>query len=501
MSASRNEFARPRTVERVKRGWRRLFNLVCVLFVLSLVPLAVYTWNRYLVTFAEREAPEILITKPPPGVGLEPAVFTFTVRDAQAGVDEIIVRTEQSGEIETVYQQRVPSKTKETEVSITLGGKQSRLREGTMRVMVLAFDRAFWSNSAQSSTELVVDFRAPDIEVVTQQHNAVRGGVELVFYKVAGEQNGYSGVAVGPELFPGFTAAKLDQEFAGLSDLRFALFAVPWQFDDREHVVKVVARDVVGNTSSASMYYRVRDRGYRQREVQLSESFLRSQVDPLYESYLRDLARLQGSEAEKFVPARTLDEVLGRTRILLRDYPPLVETALKPLFHRTKPERFWSEPFNRVVGRRLPYDFGDTLLYRFGEVELGRLRQSGTSYRTAPNEQIRAANAGQVLYAGELGLRGKTLILDHGFGLMTLYSHLQSIECKVGDRVEPGAVIAVAGSSGWAGEPQTDLEFRLHGIPVRPEEWWDRNWLKGHIEDKIAHAKRLVGLTAGNPSE
>ena len=48
---------------------------------------------------------------------------------------------------------------------------------------------------------------------------------------------------------------------------------------------------------------------------------------------------------------------------------------------------------------------------------------------------VEAANHGIVLFAGYLGIYGNTVILDHGYGLLSLYAHMSSIEVKVGDAV------------------------------------------------------------------
>jgi septal ring factor EnvC (AmiA/AmiB activator) len=66
---------------------------------------------------------------------------------------------------------------------------------------------------------------------------------------------------------------------------------------------------------------------------------------------------------------------------------------------------------------------------------------------------------------------GNLIILDHGQGYMSLYSNNESLYKQVGDTVQTGDVIAVAGDSG--GQPDTGVYFELRhkSRPINPMEW------------------------------
>jgi murein DD-endopeptidase MepM/ murein hydrolase activator NlpD len=146
----------------------------------------------------------------------------------------------------------------------------------------------------------------------------------------------------------------------------------------------------------------------------------------------------------------------------------------------------------------MPYDFGDIRTYKYQDIELATVRQAGLDYIISAGERIPAVHSGKVTFSGLLGTRGNTLILDHGFGLSSVYSHLRNFDRVEGDSVKQGETIGTAGSTGLVDRPTLGFEFRLHGMPVRPAEWWDENWLKGHIEDKIQSTKKLLGIKIQN---
>jgi multidrug resistance efflux pump/murein DD-endopeptidase MepM/ murein hydrolase activator NlpD len=75
---------------------------------------------------------------------------------------------------------------------------------------------------------------------------------------------------------------------------------------------------------------------------------------------------------------------------------------------------------------------------------------------------------GAVIFAGSMPANGMLLILDHGSGLSTTYSHLSSYAVHLGDRVRRGQVIARIGSTGWSTGPHLFFEVRQNGQPVNP---------------------------------
>lgn len=81
---------------------------------------------------------------------------------------------------------------------------------------------------------------------------------------------------------------------------------------------------------------------------------------------------------------------------------------------------------------------------------------------------IHAPADGAVVYAGSSNGNGKSLILDHGEGITTLYAHLSKIHVKTGQRVSKGQVIANVGNTGKSTNPHLHYEVRVNKIPIDP---------------------------------
>jgi murein DD-endopeptidase MepM/ murein hydrolase activator NlpD len=81
---------------------------------------------------------------------------------------------------------------------------------------------------------------------------------------------------------------------------------------------------------------------------------------------------------------------------------------------------------------------------------------------------IRAAAAGQVIYAATMQGYGDVVILDHGGALSTLYAHMSQILVPLGDHVAQGQRIGLVGCTGLCTGPHLHFETRVGGAPVQP---------------------------------
>jgi murein DD-endopeptidase MepM/ murein hydrolase activator NlpD len=98
---------------------------------------------------------------------------------------------------------------------------------------------------------------------------------------------------------------------------------------------------------------------------------------------------------------------------------------------------------------------------------------------------IKAANSGRIIHTDYLGIYGNTVIIDHGQGVSSLYSHLSRIDTTLGKMVEKEEVIGHSGATGMAGGDHLHFSILVHGIFVTPVEWWDQHWIDFNINNVI----------------
>jgi murein DD-endopeptidase MepM/ murein hydrolase activator NlpD len=78
------------------------------------------------------------------------------------------------------------------------------------------------------------------------------------------------------------------------------------------------------------------------------------------------------------------------------------------------------------------------------------------------------------------------VVIDHGVGLFSMYSHLSQIDVTQGQSVAKGDIIGRTGTTGLAGGDHLHFGMMVNQTYVNPIEWWDPAWIKNNVTDKIA---------------
>jgi murein DD-endopeptidase MepM/ murein hydrolase activator NlpD len=129
------------------------------------------------------------------------------------------------------------------------------------------------------------------------------------------------------------------------------------------------------------------------------------------------------------------------------------------------PQRYWTEPFAvPVSGAKDGRNFGHRRVFN-GQP---RAPHSGADLRATTGTPIYAANRGRVVLAKDLFFSGNAVFIDHGYGLYTTYLHLSKIDVAVGDIVELGQQLGLAGATGRVTGPHLHWGVRLLDARVDP---------------------------------
>ena len=98
-------------------------------------------------------------------------------------------------------------------------------------------------------------------------------------------------------------------------------------------------------------------------------------------------------------------------------------------------------------------------------------RHAGIDIAAARNTSVNAPAAGTVADVGEYILTGRTVIIDHGQGVMSAYFHLDTVLVRRGDQVAAGKRIGRVGATGLATGPHLHYGIYIHGKDVDPAAW------------------------------
>lgn len=148
--------------------------------------------------------------------------------------------------------------------------------------------------------------------------------------------------------------------------------------------------------------------------------------------------------------------------------------TLTPLLSQTAETPLWNGYFLANPGATAQISAGFGHLFNLTGKAV-TFRHEGVDYKCAEGTAVSAANAGKVVYVGELDYTGKIVVIDHGWGLKTWYTHLSATSVNVGDEVKRGDTVGSAGSTGFTNQSGFNVAMSLFDRPVLPYSTWEDN--------------------------
>ena len=293
-------------------------------------------------------------------------------------------------------------------------------------------------------------------------HNINFGGSGLIVYQTSSDTI-ESGIFVGEIYFAGFPA----QEEAP-DGFYVCYFAIPYSTKAHPDVY-LWAEDRAGNVSKASFYYHIRRKQFRTEKININDRFLK-RILPNFFPHSFDPG---ASDIEKFLE-------INRT---LRKENASVFYNLRT---ETSPDQLWEGTWLRLKNAATMAKFLDRRLYYYKGKKIDEQMHLGVDLASLANSEVQAANRGRVIFADRLGIYGLTVVLDHGQGLNSIYSHLSKMDVESGQVVMRGDVIGLTGQTGLAGGDHLHFGVMAGGVFVDPLEWWDSHWIRDNITGKLA---------------
>lgn len=342
------------------------------------------------------------------------------------------------------------------------------LKPGEAIVRATAGRASAWLRSPDPivvETKLPVRLTPPTLGVVSNFHYVNQGGCEAVVYRV-GEGSVKDGVRAGRWFFPGWPLP------GGGAQDRFALFAVPYDLDD-VNGVKVVAVDDAGNEASTGFVNEFFPKPLRRDTIRLDDKFMQKVT-----------TEILGSTPELDDQGDLLQNYLQ----INRDLRKVNRAHQAELGAASKPEFLWHEPFLPMRNTAIMASFADRRTYDYQGKPVDTQDHLGLDMASTRADAVPAANDGVVVLARYFGIYGNAVVVDHGYGLQTLYGHLSSIDVKEGQTVKRGQPVGRSGATGLAGGDHLHFEIVLQGLAVSPIEWWDTKWLTDRLKRKLGPA-------------
>jgi len=384
--------------------------------------------------------------------------------DNRHGIRRLTVELEQNGNRYAVYTTHQPARRigflganePPRTLKLAVGKKQApALQDGKATLIVEAVGNDLRAHLARVELPIEVNSRPPRVVADGFQHYINQGGAELVTFTVSGYWT-EAGVRVGGYTFRSFPMPGRPESE------RFSLFAFPWDLPANT-VPVVYARNPSGAEARAQFWFKVFPKRFRTRDFELQDAFLHKVVDQMDPS---------GS-----------GDVLGRFLKINRDLRRENNRALANLRLKTEERVLWSGPFFRYG--KTESMFADTRNYTYQGKQVDRQTHLGFDLSDVHHAPVQAANDGKVVWAADLGIYGNCVVVDHGYGLQSIYGHLSQFSVKEGDSVKKGQTLGLSGETGLAGGDHIHFSMQVDGVQVTPIEWWDEHWIHDRVLSKI----------------
>jgi murein DD-endopeptidase MepM/ murein hydrolase activator NlpD len=412
------------------------------------------------------ESPERII------LGKTPVPLVVRLVDADSGLRSISVRLLHGTGSQSLFEETYPGSLaggglpggNERTVEIQLDVEALHVPDGAATIVVDARDWSlrdgFAGNRTESSIALEVDTRAPTVSLQSGLTYVYRGGTAAAVYRL-GEDVAWDGVRVGDTRYRGFPHP------GGGERLRVAIFSIP--VDGPRHPdVAAIAIDAAGNEGRVSFPAKVREKRFIEADINIDQAFLERVAVPL--------AKSAGLEFDSPLRAFQLvnSELRARSEQLIRER--LAES---------QPEPLWRGAFVQMRGSKVMSRFAEHRTYRLRDEKISEARHYGFDLASTSRAPVPAAGAGIVKAAEDLGIYGKCVLIDHGFGVSTLYGHLSQLDVAQGERVSKDQQLGLTGVTGLAGGDHLHFAVLVGGSYVDPMEWWDPKWMRSHIDVRL----------------
>ncbi|MFT5699325.1 MAG: murein DD-endopeptidase MepM/ murein hydrolase activator NlpD [Desulforhopalus sp.] len=398
----------------------------------------------------------------------------FQVTDKGSGINTITVTATQGSLVKNIHSMSFPRTSYngavgplEDSQSLAFDPIKMGFKDGPMTISITASDFSFrgWfkGNTTTITKEVTIDTIAPKIHLLHGEKYLSPGGTGIAIYKVK-DKEATHGVEINGMFNAGFL---LD---ATRDDTFISYFALPYDANDLKNL-KIVAVDKAGNSTVFPFSTTFKQANQKSDTINVGDSFLNKKI-PEFQQYYPEM---QGDFIDKYLYAN------GNVR-------RLNNAKITELCQNPNPERLWDGSFSRMPGSSRA-GFADHRTYKYKGEAVDHQVHLGMDIASTRRADVRSANNGVVKFADYLGIYGNMVLIDHGQGVCSLYSHLSQINVNPGDTVNQKTVLGLTGTTGMAGGDHLHFSMLIHGVFVTPKEWWDQHWVEVTIEEPITDSK------------
>ena len=447
-------------ISKPKSNKQLLFGLVA--FVLLLVAAFLF------IKLFEVERPQVTLLTDVSLIGSQ-GTIEISFEDQKSGIQSFeVLLVQDQKEVKLLTKKLVRQKMfmtgpKKINESIFIDAKEAGISDGRADLVVTVYDFSFMNmkkgNEIKVSFPVAFDTKPPRMQLIYSPTAMKPGSSGVVIYR-ASEEIYKHGVIIDGVFHPGFP-------LSATSDSYGALIGIPYDTEEINDIA-VTAYDKAENMGRLAFGINLRRVKKKADRINISDGFLNKKI-PEFATYYTDMT---GEFVDQYVYVN--NEIRAENA-----------KKIKEICSKSVPERLWEGRFKRMRRSSRRAGYAEYRSYYYNGIKIDNQVHLGIDLASVRQASVEASNNGIVAFADYLGIYGNMVILDHGQGLFSLYSHLSHISVMLGDSVSSGAELGKTGATGMAGGDHLHFSMLVNGVFVNPLEWWDKGWLQLHITNYL----------------
>ena len=380
------------------------------------------------------------------------------VRDPH-GVSKFTATLTQNGAEYKAFEMAAPSKAANTALNFEVGAKTTpQLKDGAAKLVLEATSGGLMHEKTRFERDVTVVTQPPSVSADSEQHYLYLGMADLATLNVTGAYT-TAGVRVGDQTFRAWP-------MPGGKPGMFSLFAFAWNMPQGTTPVVYASNGANEVSTPLTVIFPKKEQPvYTQHEIQVSDQFMQKVLNELDPNGT-------GDPVARFAKVNT--EMRKANNKTLAD-----------LQMKTADSFLWHQPFIRQAHSQAEATFADVRTYMYHGKKIDQQVHLGYDLAVTQHVGVEASNDGKVVWAAPLGIYGNCVVVDHGYGLQTIYGHMSRIDVHEGDMVKRSQVMGLSGMTGMAGGDHIHFAMQLDGVQIDPKEWWDAHWIKDHVLKRV----------------
>lgn len=471
-------------------------NFAKILTTLALLLLGFYVYSLDLFSNNPPQTKVYLYLDPTKAVPIEdksvwnPSKQIAILAQSASGIKSYTIKARTQSGL-TVLDKKEPVVDKPKKLKIWLPQPEVALPDKTTidyEICITDWSNAnlFSGSTTKKNLQLTINTKQPVITIISHSNKISYGGSALVVFHI-------DSIDIKELIISNGT-----QEFTPYPFMKKGYYAtlMAWGIENKNFSASIFVRDSGYNSRKMTVPF-IKDNAprYSKSTIILKEDFLNNKLDSLISDIGRSFPADMEDNFEKFKyineTIRTEDDNLITKSLQEAAQERAKSISFKPAWEHFAPLKGYS-----TVGR-----FGDARTYIAPDKQTSQSLHLGIDMASVKNDKIHLSNDGKIALSRQLGVYGKTILVEHNFGLVSLYSHLQELQKAEKETAKKGEILGLTGQSGWAFGDHLHFGILVGGVAVRVAEWVDSKWIKNNILDIFENAALSIERQGENPMD